>query len=80
MQKNGWKKKRMKYGAMKSMSNILDVFYKENKRLNSISRINPSINNKNGLNRKLVALESKSELQWISEHVKEPKILYNILK
>lgn len=56
------------------MSNILDVFSRENKRLNSITRINPSINNKNGLNRKLGVLESKSELQWISEHIKENKI------
>lgn len=60
--------------------NIIDVFHRENKRLNAISMINPSVNNKNGLNRKLGALESKSELQWIKEHVKEIKILYNILK
>ena len=74
MQKNGWKKAKMKSGAMKSMNNILEVFSRENKQLNSINRINPSINNKNGLNRKLGALESKSELQWISEHIKETKI------
>lgn len=65
----------MKSGAQRSTrDNILEVFKRENKRLNAISRINPSVNNKNGLNRKLGALESKSELQWIKEHVKESKI------
>lgn len=64
----------MKSGEMKSMNSIIEVFHKENKRLNAINRINPSINNKNGLNRKLGALESKSELQWILEHIKENKI------
>lgn len=54
--------------------NVIDVFHRENKRLNAINRINPSVNNKNGLNRKLGALESKSELQWILEHVEENKI------
>lgn len=62
-------------GAMRyTKNNILEVFHKENKRLNMLSRINPSINNKNGLNRKLGALESKSEIEWIREHVKENKI------
>ena len=65
----------MKIGVMKYMSKyIFELFKKENKRLNANNGINPHIKDKNTLNRKLEALESKSELQWIMEHIGTAKI------